>query len=264
MNNTHRRSRATQPFIAGANSFNNKDNKQKSISNSNPGYTRTTSENSKNYKRSPADSMYSYVLCKSPTWRRDAWAVSITAMQVSRARFSTIAQTFVEDASSLLREAVAAAEFTVDFWPDVGGLGTRDLEEDAFFAFFAGGSLVLSIARYEYCTRFIVRHEDTPLAKLTDCLPTELSTTGPRAPHTLCTTHSTEDHFSNFQVFKFSSFLETDVLVEICRGLLSQRRKRTKKISVVQPTACRTNHPPRTLAVPLLSPRKAPEVPVRA
>lgn len=67
-------------------------------------------------------------------------------MQVSRARFSTIAQTFVEDASSLLREAVAAAEFTVDFWPDVGGgLGTRDLVEDVFFAFFAGGSRVLSM-----------------------------------------------------------------------------------------------------------------------
>lgn len=79
-----------------------------------------------------------------PTWSRDAWAVSITAMHVSRARFSTIAQTFVEeDAISLLREVpiVAAADDDVDLWPDAGG----DLLEDAF-AFFAGGSRALSMS----------------------------------------------------------------------------------------------------------------------
>ena len=75
-------------------------------------------------KRSPADNMYSVGL----TWSRDAWAVSITAIQVSRARFSTIAQTFVEDVISLFREAVVApAEFAVDLWPDEGELGTRNL-----------------------------------------------------------------------------------------------------------------------------------------
>ena len=74
--------------------------------------------------------------------------MSITAMQVSRARFSTIAQTFVEDTISLLREPVAVAEFDVDLWPDAGGLGARDA-----FAFFAGGRSVLFMST----ARLIVR-----------------------------------------------------------------------------------------------------------
>lgn len=78
--------------------------------------------------------------------------MSITAMQVSRARFSTIAQTFVEDAISLLREAVVAAAEFVGLWPDAGGLGTR--KEDTFFGFFAGGSRILSMSTGRFMVRY--------------------------------------------------------------------------------------------------------------
>lgn len=77
--------------------------------------------------------------------------MSITAMQVSLARFSTMAHTFVEVVIALLvRDAVVAA--VDDFRPDdLGGLGAR---EDAVLAFFVEGRRDLSIR----AAPFIVRH----------------------------------------------------------------------------------------------------------